>query len=81
MKLTLKALAQAAQRLSVQIATVGGTLTATAATLASAGVPGADKITMVGAILTTVGTVVGALVPQKSVATYNPQTHDAVPKQ
>lgn len=81
MKLTIKALAQAVQRLSVQIGVVGSTLTGVAASLASAGVPGAAKVAVAGAVLTGAGMVIGAVVPQKSVATYNPATHDLTPKQ
>lgn len=76
----LEKLGVVARRLSVQVATVGSALTGISASLAAAGVPGAAKVATAGAVLTAIGTVVAALVPQASVATYNPQTHDVVAK-
>lgn len=80
MKITLKKLGSVFRRLSVQAGVIGGTLTTTAAGLAAAGVPGAAQVAVAGAILTAVGTVIGAAIPQSTVATYNPKVEKTVRK-
>lgn len=80
MKINFSKLGLALRRYSLQASTIGGTLTATAASLSALGVPGAGKIAIVGGVLTAVAPIVAALIPQEHVDTYNPTTHDVVEK-
>ena len=88
MKLTLKALTQAARRLSVQAAAAGVSLTAASTqindVLAAFHMHMPDNIqngiTATTLVLTLPAVVIAAALPQKSVATYNPQTHTTVAK-
>ncbi len=78
MKITLKALAMSARSLAVQSAAVLGSLTALAGSLMAAGVVVPPQITAGLGIATVVTTWLARAIPQGSVASYNPQTHDVV---